>query len=219
MKEYQIWGKGACFGLSKDEGGIVIPGKEIFQKVYSGDWTFYILADIPIEREDELNELLKLEEDVIDDYNSLSDFLEKHNIHCDIEYPEEYEIVRSVLCYDEYNKNFFDLDICESCATYQWWNGHNWKTEMAGEDVTVTVVMVEDEVCRDLDTWDGNNFNTGGQRFYHEQVYKVLELDDEKVEGMYLVYGYSQWQGTHATARVMTKDELENHIIELNEEE
>lgn len=219
MQEYQIWDKGACFGLSDDEGGMVIPGEEIYNSVYMGDVTCYGIEGMLVEKIDELNEVLNNIEESIEDMDQLQEFLDNNNFKYDeLTYLSDNESQKSFVYYDTYNKIFSDLVDCETTPAYQWWDGSNWRTEYAGEDVTVTVVMVENEVYRDLDEWDGQNWCTGGQRFYHEQVYKVLELDDEKVEGMYLVYGYSQWQDSHATGKIMIEDELNQHIEEINQE-
>jgi len=89
------------------------------------------------------------------------------------------------------------------------------KEEWAGENIGITKVLVEDIKYLDLDEYDGSNMCTGGVRFYHETVYRVVALDGSKVDNMYMLCQWSQYQGNHETARILTQDELDAHLEEI----
>jgi hypothetical protein len=74
------------------------------------------------------------------------------------------------------------------------------------------IVVSEESI--NLDEWDGSNWRTGGMGL-HEQVHKVLKAEGEAVDGMYLVYRWSQWQGQQPDALLLTKKELADHLKEL----
>ena len=120
--------------------------------------------------------------------------------------------------FDTQNQQFDDLVLCDYIDAYDWWNGSNHKTETAHQSITVTKVDTEDDVHLDLDEYNHkySGYCTGGQQWYHEVVYKVINLDGETVNDMYLLRGYSNWQESHPTGVVLSKDELDKHLEEIN---
>lgn len=222
MTKYQIWENDWQCGYDNERGGMLINTDEINDKLYTGDCNWYKITGITAKDEmiDKLNNLIKEAQnnedfEINSDYD-LEEFLKENGIEFDsVDCFGDYTIIEDALCYNMNDNEFFNLNICESetCSTYEWWDGSNWKTEYAGEETTVTEITVLDEVYKNLDEWDGSNWKTG-TNFYHEEVYRVLELDGEPVEDMFLLHEWSQWQGDHSTGRVLTKDELEQHIKE-----
>ena len=216
-KKYQIW-ENTERQYDNDRGGMLIPQAEIYPAVYLGDASYYSISGLSEDLIEKLDSAVSDWE--IDSEDDLKDFLQAQEVTFEsIDRLSDLEKVADGVYYDQFNRNFFRLHDLDAVSAYQWHDGSNWRTETAGEDITVTEVTVEDGVYQDLDEWDGSNWQTGRQRFYHEKVYKIIELDSEPVKDMFLLYEYSQWQGDHATGRVMTAAELEAHIEELSEEE
>ena len=94
---------------------------------------------------------------------------------------------------------------------YRYWDGRNWKTILCDNE---TKIVISDDYVN-LDEWDGRNFVTGGVG-RHEKVYKVYEVDGEKVDDKFMVLFSSQWQGDHDLAELMDIDELKQHLVEIN---
>lgn len=217
MKKFQIWDRYRHNNQeASDRGGMLIPEDEIKEVVILNDTTYYLVEGMSTDIPDSLkNEVADID---IEDDDDLAEFLNSNGIEYDsIDYADDYELVRSVVVYDRDEKTYSDMADMYTEQSYKWHDGSNWKTEFAGNDTTVTEVTTEDEKFKDLDTWDGNNWNTGGQNFYHEYVYRILEVDGKPVEDMFLLCEWSQWQGDHETARILTRAELEDHIKALQE--
>jgi len=130
-------------------------------------------------------------------------------------------IHQTLLYFDIHNQQFDDLLLCDYVSAYDWWNGSNHKTETAHDGITVTIVDTEDDPCMELDKWNHkcNGFCTGGIQFYHKIVYKVINLDGEKVEDTYLLRCSSQWQDSHPQGVVLSKDELDAHLEDIGYKE
>jgi hypothetical protein len=220
MEKYQIWEKE---NWEWQEHGLLIKESEIKQKVFAENCNWYEIEGIAgnvkdiVERLTEAY-LIAVHNDndfAITDEDDLVEFLHNNNVEFNqINFVDDLATPENTLCYDIYNREFFNLNDVETCQVYTWWDGHNWKNEFGDdESVTVTKITVEDESVS-LDEWDGNNFTCGGTGL-HQRYFKIIELDDEPVENMYLLEYWSQWQGSHDTAEVLTKDELDKHIAEL----
>ena len=216
MKKFQIWENTELREATEDtRGGILIPENEIVQSAILSGGTYYLIPGLSLDATDSLTKALA-------DYNladesDLREFLAEQGVKFDsIDIASDIETIRSIVCYDTQERNFSDLADFYSESTYQWLRESNWKTEFCGDEITVTEVTIEDDTCQNLDEWDGSNWKTGGNNFYHEDVFRVLELDGEKVENTYLLREYSQYNTDHQTAKIMTKDELDRHIEEIN---
>jgi len=213
MKNFQIWE--SDFNQESDRGGMLIPEKEISQMIDFTNMSVCSITNLAVTEIDNLDEKLKGWNGITDE-EDLREFLTEEGYKFgNIDFLSDSEKPEEIVCFDFTNKNFFDLANCDTYSWYQWSDGSNFKDEWAGENTTVTKVSVGDEKYLDLDEWDGSNMCTGGIRFYHETVYKVIELDGEKVDNMYLLCEWSQWQGDHETAKILSKDELESHLEEI----
>ena len=102
-------------------------------------------------------------------------------------------------------------DFLDEKRIYRYWDGRNWKTILCDNE---TGIVISDDYVN-LDEWDGRNFLTGGVGL-HERIYKIYEVDGEKVDDKFMVLFSSQWQGDHNLAAVMDIDELKQHLEELN---
>ena len=215
MKNFQIWE--SDFNHNSERGGMLIPTKEISQMIDLSGITYYGIEGISVNMIDELNKFQK-EYDRINNEDDLEFFLKSNNIEfTEIMLLSNIEQPRELVIYDAtYDYVFSNLDYCETGKYYQWHDGSNIKDEWAGENDAVTEVIVEDNKYLDLDEQDDNgNWCTGGNKFYHETVYKVIELDSEKVDNMFLLCEWSQWQGDHETGRILSKDELDEHLKKI----
>ena len=213
MKNFQIWE--FDFNQQSDRGGMLIPEKEISQMVDLTNMSVCSITDLAVAEINDLNQKLK-GWNPLSDEEDLREFLTDEGYKFgSIDFLNNSESPEEIVCFDFENKSFDDLSLFETYPWYQWHNGSNYKEEWAGESVTVTKVAVEDEKYLNLDEWDGNDWCTGGVKFYHETVYKVVELDGSKVDNMYMLCQWSQWQGDHETAVIMSKDELESHLEEI----
>ena len=214
MKNFQIWE--SDFNQHSDRGGMLIPVKEISQMVDLTNISVCSIADLNVAEIDNLNQKLKGWNPLMDE-EDLREFLTEEGYKFgSIDFLSDSEKPEELVCIDFNNKQFDDLNLFETYPWYQWWNGSNQKEEWAGENVTVTKVSVEDDKYLDLDMHDGNDWCTGGVKFYHETVYKVVALDGSKVDNVYMLCQWTQWQGDHETAKIMTKDELDAHLKEIN---
>jgi hypothetical protein len=213
MKKYQIWERTY---EDSECGGMLIPASEIEKMYYMQ--TCYS-TEVPASFLSKLNDALNSNPEVeVDSEISIKDFLDSQGIECkpeDITHQSGWIPNRNRLYYDVDNREFFTLDEYDLVPVYQYWNGSNWIFVECGEDITVTEVTVEDETCNNLDTWDGNNWNTGSNGL-HQDVFRVLELDGETVKDTFLLRHWSQWQGDHDMGQVMTAAELEAHIVKLS---
>jgi len=214
MKNFEIWE--SDFNQNPDRGGMLIPESEISQMIDLVNISICSISNLAVAEIDNLNEKLK-DWNPLSDEEDLREFLTEEGFTFgNINFLSDTESSQEIVVFDFHNKSFNDLSLFETTPWYQWSNGSNFKEEWAGESVTVTKVIVEDEKYLNLDKCDGNgNWCTGGNKFYHETVYRVIELDGSKVDNMYILCQWSQWQGDHETAKVLTQEELESHLKEI----
>lgn len=119
----------------------------------------------------------------------------------------------SLLCWDDYNKVFFDLSNCDTVNIYRWWDGSNWQTvEVEGMESTIDIEVEERSYI--LDEFDERNMCTPKNSFDHAGFQKIIG-DEEN----YLLWTYSQYQGTHQEGKVVDRDELLIFIKEAHGEE
>jgi len=102
-------------------------------------------------------------------------------------------------------------DFLEEKRIYRYWDGRNWKTVFCDNE---TEIVISDDYVN-LDEWDGRNFVTGGVGL-HERIYRVYEVDGEKIDNAYMVLYSSQWQGDHDLAEVMDLEKLQEHLKEID---
>ena len=212
MKNFQIWE--SDFNQQSDRGGMLIPESEISQMVDCVGQDYYYITGLNVNL---INSLNKAKKDWgIYNYDNLVEFLEEQDrTHGEIGHLSDSESPEEYLCFDMTEKLFFNLADCETTPWYQWSDNSNLKEEWAGENIGIIKVAVEDVKYLDLDEHDGNDWCTGGVRFYHEIVYRVVALDGSKVDNMYMLCQWSQYQGDHETAKILTQDELDAHLEEI----
>jgi len=214
MKNFQIWEDES----NQESKGMLILGDDIYKIVDLTHFSGMEIKGVSTDLIDTLNNTIKSLEDHIDSVTEMEEFLRDQNIEfrC-VEWLTDMPTHDTVLCFDTNEQNFFDLSDYDDTDAYDWWNGSNHKTETAHDGITVTIVDTEDDPCMDLDEWNHkcNGFCTGGQQFYHEVVYKILLLDGQEVKDTYLLRGFPNWQGSHPTGAVMSKNELDTHLEEI----
>lgn len=125
-------------------------------------------------------------------------------------FTDYYGDIEHVLIYDTDSNEFYDQAEGYQVKIYEWWDGRNFQIVDEEETVWTAEVVLSREYV-DLDEWDGRNFQTGGVGF-HEEIYKIIEKDGERVEGEYLLVKTSQWQGNHATGEILTLTDIEVHL-------
>ena len=135
----------------------------------------------------------------------------------------DYQLLRgyidpeNLLIFDGADASFQNLAYYPTAMVYEYLDSqNNWQyfviRDQEGNLFADRIVVSEESI--DLDEWDGSNWRTGGVGL-HEQVHKVLKAEGEAVDGMYLVYRWSQWQGQQPDALLLTKKELADHLEEL----
>lgn len=111
----------------------------------------------------------------------------------------------------------WDMDLVEEMFAVEYFDGGMNRKVLSVDPSNVKRIVVKDEPYS-LDEWDGNNFTTGGVGL-HEEVYKITEIDDEKIddsdEPLYLIRHWSQWQGSLPSGKVVSESELMHHLEEL----
>ena len=223
MKNFEIWE--SDYNQNTDRGGMLIPSHEISQMINLSNISICSIADLPVADIDKLNEKLKLWNPLHDEEDLRMFLADEGFTFGSIDLLSNTESPEEIVCFDFHNKSFDDLSLFETAPWYQWHDGSNHKEEWAGENIAVTKVSVEDSKYLDLDEWDGSNFCTGGTKSYHETVYRVVEIDGSKVDDMFMLCQWSQYQGDHETAVIMSKNELDAYLkkigyeIESDEEE
>ena len=223
MKNFEIWE--SDYNQNTDRGGMLIPSHEISQMINLSNISICSIADLPVADIDKLNEKLKLWNPLHDEEDLRMFLADEGFTFGSIDLLSNTESPEEIVCFDFHNKSFDDLSLFETAPWYQWHDGSNHKEEWAGENIAVTKVSVEDSKYLDLDEWDGSNFCTGGTKSYHETVYRVVEIDGSKVDDMFMLCQWSQYQGDHETAVIMTQNELDaplkeiGYNIESNDEE
>lgn len=148
--------------------------------------------------------------DYLDIYHFES-FFEELGYKVEVSHSEMYEDVRETLVFDMISKEFANLAECYAVNVYEYFDGSNKKIV---EIDSVTYLEVSESAV-DLDEWDGNNFTTGGVGL-HESVQKIKKMDGRNVEDYFLLVKESQWQGSHDTGEILSKDELEFYLHSIN---
>lgn len=208
MKKKLIWN---VRNYENKNEGLLIDPEDVEEVCNFCDYSVATI-DLPVSEKKKLNKLLEEKEAEIYDYCDLEDFLEENGYqNVEIDSLEDYPVCEEKLCFDFQEKEFFDLAECYTERIYRYWNGSNWKTVFCDNE---TEIVISDDYVN-LDEWDGRNFVTGGVGL-HERIYRVYEVDGEKVDNAYMVLYSSQWQGDHDLAEVMDLEKLQEHLKEID---
>jgi len=214
MKNFQIWEN----TYNENAKGMFIPANDIYKAVDMYNVSCMVINGVSVDLADTLTEVIKKLDVKINDITEMEEFITEQEIEfSSIEWLSDLPVHQELLYFDTQNQQFDDLLLCDYVSAYDWWNGSNHKTDTAHDSITVTIIDTEDNPIMDLDKWDHkcNGFCTGRQQFYHEVVYKVINLDGEKVEDTYLLRCSSQWQDSHPQGVILSKDELDKHLEEI----
>jgi len=214
MKNFQIWEN----IYNENAKGMLIPVNDIYKAVDMYNVSCMTINGVSVDLADTLTEAIKNLDEQINDITTMEEFLTEQGIEfSSVEWLSDLPVHQELLYFDTHSQQFDDLLLCDYVSAYDWWNGSNHKTETVHDSITVTIVDTEDDLCMDLDEWDHecNSFYTGGIQFYHEIVYKIINLNGEKVEDTYLLRCSSQWQDSHPTGIVLSKNELDAHLKKI----
>lgn len=143
----------------------------------------------------------------------LEEFLQSVGIDTQVTACSDYVEPENVVVWEESTNQFFDLAGFDSYPCYEWWNGSDWVQDILF-DGDETEVEIDDDTETDLDKLNGSDWQTGSTG-RHEKCYKVLKVNGEAAECTYLLYASSQWQSEYSTGKLMTAQELREHLEEL----
>ena len=201
---------------TEDGEGTLIPADEVEEVVCAFDQWWYFIYDSNKPPE-ELSTLLGGQR--LDDEIEIHDWLNKQNIqHGKIQRVGDYlyksDAINAVI-YDAREYEFFEFaDLVETQLGWQYWDGSNWR-DIIFDPADAQLITIDDEKELSLDYWDGSNWRSSisQKKFEHDLLYPVLEIDDQPVQGTWLLYTYSQWQGTLPCARILSEEEA-NALLE-----
>lgn len=210
-----------------DVQSIIIPQGGIEEKVCMMNEDYIIAegltSDVVGENEltksflewEEKKEKEEKEELIIDEF-MIEEFIKTQGFNADVRYCYDFEEYKNCIIWDKYFHQFGNIMDFETVKTYEHLNSQtNWETIIFDENWDIEIELEVDENSKQsLDIWDGHNFHTGGFP-NHEYFYKILEKDGEKVEDEFLLVHYDQYQGSFVTGEIMGKEELIEHIEEL----
>lgn len=208
MKNYELWVSSNADVNSDRKNLLLIEPNKIEDDVVWADNIIYT-------KKEGIDGYIK----VISEYDgTLEDYLKDNNT--DYGYCKEYETKESLkiieedgdVLFDTYTKEIVKAMDFEYQKRYSWWDGHNWRYVYA-DDTEKKISISDDRVC--LDEWDGRNWYTA-YPYYHEYVYRLINVDGELVDDEFLIIESSQYQESHVTASIYTRSELKLHLEELN---
>lgn len=212
MKKIQLWERP---GFTEYEGWhIVVPAEEIIRGVFLDG---YIFPEVSGDDEDNvvplLNEKLRTLEEPLTWYEDVEDFVSQIlGRKVEIKGVEGYISSESILVWVD--GEFSNLLYWETVWYYEYWDGSNWRTLESEGGYAVTYDPKEKV---SLDTFDGSNWSTG-RRFCHHEFYPILELDGKKPEEpFYLLVEWTQYQGSLDAGKILTREELREHILSLGD--
>ncbi|HHT98191.1 MAG TPA: hypothetical protein GXZ90_09905 [Clostridiales bacterium] len=162
----------------------------------------------------------KEEDGDYDEYETienLEEFFSDLEVVAEISACTDEEELRNEVVFNWNDSEFEDLGGFDELVYVSYLDGQSNRKKHINDgynDISITevIVVADAETC--IDVWDGSNYTTGGIGC-HEYINKVLEIDDDEVEDMWLVQRSSQWQGSRDTANVMTKKELETYLKDI----
>ena len=207
-----------------DVKSILIEPEEIEEKICMLNEDYIIAEGLTSEDVDEkeltknfLEWKEKKEELDIDEY-SIEEFMKTQGFNVDVRYCYDFEEYKDCILWDKYNNEFGNILDFETVKTCEHLNSQtNWETIMLDENWDTEIELeVDEDSKQSLDLWDGHNFQTGGFP-NHQYFYKILEKDGEKVEDEFLLVCYDQYQGSLVAGIILDKEELIEHIEELED--
>lgn len=200
---------------------LLIDPKDLIEQVWLGEGTtLAIEGELSAEQQAHILEKLKEKEDQGDtdirwmSEDEFQEILEEMGIAASVSVADDWiDPDENVILFSLEELSFCKPSELEKTKVYEWWNGSNWKRVILEPYMDETVVEItEKSVC--LDEWDGRNWQTGGTGL-HQYVHKVITIDGEEVEDMFLLVHSSQWQGSHQTGEILTVNEVRNHLKEI----
>lgn len=212
MKKFELWTN------DEVERSLLVPVEDIQKIVDLSQDRYYGLRNLNM-TDKKIDSLCKklnglMTDDVeIGDADDLQEWIDLQGVKAEaFEFGDFVETKNTIV----YNKQFYNGNNFEEESMYEWWDGHNHVKEFVFPCNSATEITISDSNYS-LDEWDGRNHKSGSD-FYHEDVHKIIEIDGKKPnEPMYLIYGYSQYQGSHTTGIIMTREEVIAHIEEISD--
>lgn len=199
-----------------EETTLLIDPKEVSEQVYLGGAFFIFDDELNAEQQTLIIEKLKQGDTDIRwmSPDEFQEIIEEIGIDVSVSVADEWiNPDENVILFSREELSFWKPSELEKTKVYEWWDGSNWERVILEPYMDETVVEItEKSVC--LDEWDGRNWQTGGMGL-HEYVHKVITIDGEEVEDMFLLVNTSQWQGSHPTCEILTVDEVRNHLKEI----
>lgn len=231
--KYEIWKKENRY-VEKENGMILhllIPSDEIEEAVYFSE-TCFLISGTDVNRlvEDVENETVLDGENTLGDLyydrsysvayldeDELQEFFQKHDYNVEVRLLSEWESVKEDgFLFFPQDFSFCKMSELETNKIYEYWDGSNWRILcLESYETAEEVVVSEDEVC--LDRWDGSNFYTES-KFSHQYVSKVLEIDGEKADDLYLLIEISDCQADIPVATILDKEDLKEYLKSINRE-
>lgn len=224
MKKMQIWEE----EYEKEEEYGYLYNEDEIKKAVIIDYDNYYLTglDPKVYNLEELTKKYsefrkrKEESDDYDEYETienLEEFFQELEVDVEIIACTDEEELRNEIVFDWNDSAFEDLGGFDELEYVSYLDGQtNWKKHINDgySDISITEITIDTdkEIC--LDKWDGSNWKTGGTG-EHEYVNRVLEIDGNEADDMWLVHRSSQWQGVRDTAKIMTRKELETYLKDI----
>ncbi|RKJ75245.1 hypothetical protein D7X33_17710 [Butyricicoccus sp. 1XD8-22] len=205
------------------ENNWLFKASELKEKLYIGE-NFMMIEGVETADLPSLNKALlrHIQQNVGESFNktSLSDvqqfFQNEGYLEARVRWADEYEDVQTCLVFDFMNNMMVETHEFETVKTYTWMDGSNPRTlstatmhDIFEKKVEVTAKAVS------LDQWNGHSLATGGIGL-HECIYKIVKLNGEEVEDMYLLHKYSDWKDNHAQGYILTIEQVKARLEELN---
>lgn len=181
---------------------------EIWQRDYEGNCYLLEPKDLeeyvlPIPHRKRYAELHNLDEDIVAN-DMFNDYIYDHLIPA-VDFTNEFALENGFMIEAELNEAR-EVMFSTTGAILS-----NFTLLFEDENITRTSYVITDDYYS-LDEWDGHDHTTGGLGL-HQYVHKIVNEPDK-----YLIHFASQHTGSIDEARVVTRDELIQHLESLNRE-
>jgi len=213
-----IWEQEA-FGAEDSKKAYLLDIEDIEERV-DVDADYFLFIHNVDANKDELNKMISeydTEKNLVDNMDNIIEFLQfmgyEDAEYDTISYQEPYPVREEQLCFDMQDGKFCNLLDFDTVKVYPYWDGSNHKFLALNDMITETEVeIIDDEVS--LDEWDGRNLVTGGVG-RHQYATRIVSVDGLDEDDAYLIKFTSQWQGEIDEAKIMNRQELMAHLVEL----